>query len=341
MLHDLDLFLRDLQIMFMIILLCAIIPISLGFWVISVILNTYSGDGGFFEPISPWRWLFSILAPIFLSLWGRRRKSLDKSGALAGLIIGFILTFSSACFFSSLLAFFFFASKATKFRSDKKKKLEADFKEGGQRNWVQVLCNGGVATEMAVLYLCDVGCGEKLLNFSQNYNATWWSMAVLGAIAGCCGDTFASELGTVLGSGVPRLITTLEKVPKGTNGGVTIVGTLASAFGGFIVGVAYYVTLTLLEQSSHLTNSPPQWPVVVVATLAGVMGSLIDSLLGATLQYSGYCTKRRCIVEEPGPGVEDISGSAVLDNHGVNLLSSLFSSLFTPRIAFHIWRTLQ
>ena len=73
----------------------------------------------------------------------------------------------------------------------------------------------------------------------------------------------------------------------GTNGGVSFVGLLASAFGGFIVGCAYYLCLLLTYSSTVLYDVPPQWPVIVFATIGGFLGSLIDSLLGATLQYSG------------------------------------------------------
>ncbi len=59
-----------------------------------------------------------------------------------------------------------------------------------------------------------------------------------------CGDTFASELGSVLGNSTRVFhVVKLKWVPKGTNGGISFFGTLASFYGGLFVGLAYYVTL--------------------------------------------------------------------------------------------------
>ena len=63
---------------------------------------------------------------------------------------------------------------------NKKKKIECEFKEGGQRNWIQVLCNGGMASQLALLYLLDVGCGERPIDFVKDYRSSWLSMGILG-----------------------------------------------------------------------------------------------------------------------------------------------------------------
>ena len=78
----------------------------------------------------PFKFLFSSSASIAVSAVGFRKKSLSCSGALAAVIVGFTLTMASYCFFSCLLAFFISSSCWTKWKSDKKRKLEGDFKEG-------------------------------------------------------------------------------------------------------------------------------------------------------------------------------------------------------------------
>lgn len=71
----------------------------------------------------------------------------------------------------------------------------------------------------------------------------------------------------------------------GTNGGVTPVGLVASFLGGLTVGAAYFVTQLLLVSDLHLAD--PQWPIVVYGGVAGLLGSMLDSFLGAHMQYSG------------------------------------------------------
>lgn len=93
--------------------------------------------------------------------------------------MGFILTLTSLSHLACLMAFFFTSSKATKFRMERKKTIE-ELKDGGQRNWIQVLCNGGMAAQLAILYLLDVGCGERPIDFDKDYRSSWLSMGILG-----------------------------------------------------------------------------------------------------------------------------------------------------------------
>lgn len=87
---------------------------------------------------------------------------------------------------------------------------------GGQRNWLQVFCNGGVPTELALLYMIEVGPGEIPVDFGKQYSASWMCLSLLGALACSTGDTWASEIGPVLSKRKPRLITTWKHVPAGT-----------------------------------------------------------------------------------------------------------------------------
>ncbi|KAL7827777.1 hypothetical protein AOLI_G00309290 [Acnodon oligacanthus] len=314
------------------IILCFTLAVSLSFWVISITTSTYYGT---LQPVSPWRWLFSVLVPLILTSRALRRKSLDHSGALGALLVGFILTMANMSFFAALLAFFITSTNLTKWKGDVKKHIDSEYKEGGQRNWVQVFCNGGVPTELALLYMIEVGPGEMPLDFGKQYSASWMCLSLLGALACSAGDTWASEVGPVISKNKPRLITTWKEVPIGTNGGITTVGLIASFLGGATVGTAYFMTQLLLVSELHL--AVPQWPIIVYGAMAGLLGSMLDSFLGANMQYSGYDENTGRVVNYESPAVKRICGKPILDNNGVNLFSSILIALFLPGFAWGLW----
>lgn len=158
---------------------------------------------------------------------------------------------------------------------------------------------------------------------------------ISGSFASCNGDTWASELGTVLGTGNPFLITTLKRVPKGTNGGISIIGLIVSFLGGTLVGLAYFLTILYTDDNSHYFN-PPQWPIILIGGFSGLFGSVLDSFLGATFQYSGLDTDGK-IADRPGKQTRHISGLSILDNHSVNLISCFLTAVIIPIIAVKVW----
>ena len=162
--------------------------------------------------------------------------------------------------------------------------------------------------------------------------ATAYSLGYLASIACSCGDTWASEVGSAVG-GSPRLITTLRSVPRGTNGGVTMIGLACSLAGGLLTGISYYISLLLFSATNSCT---PQWIIVFIAGMAGLLGSLIDSLLGATVQYSGYSEEIKKVVNEPGAGVKHISGYNLIGNHAVNFFSALLTGMVVLYIVQHV-----
>ncbi|XP_051544735.1 transmembrane protein 19 [Myxocyprinus asiaticus] len=321
-----------IQMMAYMILLCLTLAISLSFWVLSITASTYYGT---LEPVSPFRWLFSVLVPLIITFRAFKRKSLDHGGAIGAMLVGFILTMANMSFFAALLTFFVTSSKLTKWKGAIKKQIDSDYKEGGQRNWLQVFCNGGVPAELALLYMIEAGPGEIAIDFGKQYSASWMCLSLLGALACSTGDTWASEVGPVLSKSKPRLITTWRDVPAGTNGGVTLVGLVASFLGGVSVGVAFFCTQLLMVKDLHL--AVPQWPIILYGALAGLLGSLLDSFLGATMQYSGYDEAIRKVVSYETQSVKRICGKLILDNNGVNLFSSVIIALFLPGFAWVFW----
>jgi uncharacterized membrane protein len=158
----------------------------------------------------------------------------------------------------------------------------------------------------------------------------------MSAFACCNGDTWASELG-ILSKADPVLITTFEKVPRGTNGGVSLWGLFVSFVGGVFIGIFYYIATILLVDDESLLNSPAQFPIIILGGIAGLVGSLIDSFLGATCQFSGQ-TEEGFIVENPNEAIKKISGTfRLLNNHSVNFISCVVTAVVIPVIASGFW----
>lgn len=114
-----------------------------------------------------------------MCVYGYKKKSVNFSGAVFGIIVALLLTIASPVYLVTLAAFFFSSSKATKYRQDVKMKIEKDFKVGGQRNWLQVLCNGGVGAFLATCHLVECGVGERPIDFQTHYVASWMGKLTL------------------------------------------------------------------------------------------------------------------------------------------------------------------
>lgn len=236
---------------------------------------------------------------------------------------------------SDTLVFFFSSSKLTKIGADKKHKSDADYKEGGQRNWVQVLCNSAIASVLILVIWKLVGWEDECLDTRESTLVTSLLGGIIGHYACCNGDTWSSEIG-VLSDAQPRLITTFKHVRKGTNGGVTKTGLLAAAAGGTVVGLTF-VVVGFFTAKCPSDVALKQLLVIPLSALAGLGGSLIDSLLGATVQFSGFCTVRNKVVGKPGPTVKRISGLNILDNNAVNFVSILLTTLLTSIACVYIF----
>jgi uncharacterized membrane protein len=166
-----------------------------------------------------------------------------------------------------------------------------------------VLANGGVAGGLMVLWMIT-----EWPHLYPYYCA---------ALATATADTWATEVGTLSGQR-PRLISSFRPAPPGTSGGVTLAGLLSALAGGMAIGLSGWV---------FLRAETGAWQILWLVGLSGLLGSLADSLLGATLQVQYRCpacggiTERRLHCE--GRRTAPVSGLGWMNNDVVNFLATL------------------
>lgn len=251
-------------------------------------------------------WLLAFVAATLIALAARSRRSLSASGMIAAIVTGTILV-GTAGWWAGLLLVLFFASSSVLSHIDAKRSSIAQAR-GSERDAVQVLANGGVALAAAMILILS-GQDE-------------WSLVLAGAIAAANADTWSTEIGRTSRS-LPRLLTTGRRVSAGTSGAVSLRG-LAGALGGgaLIAGPA-----ALGWWAGWLPGSFPPLAGLVGITVAGVAGSLWDSLMGATVQDQRWCDTCQKITEQRvhrcGTPTRNVRGFEVITNDIVNVTCTL------------------
>ena len=201
--------------------------------------------------------ILALIISFAFGLTAYRMKAADRSGLFSGALMGLlIIVFSNVTWFLLMLSFFILGTAFTKYKYEIKKREGVAESRGGVRGFTNVFANGLVALCGAVLY--------------GIYGDLAFLALYVGSIAAATADTTASELG-MLGK-QPFLITTLQPVPKGTDGGVTIMGEVLAILAALIIGIVAFA----------LRIGPPE--IIPVAVIAGFVGTNVDSLVGATLE---------------------------------------------------------
>lgn len=276
---------------------------------------------------------FAALIAFVLAYRGRLRKSLSETGDVAAFVVGFLSWAASLRFGVTLIVFYLASGKATRYGAARKELLEDSF-EGpdGNRNAFQVLASSAPAVVTALLYAILYG-KDAPLRSSHHLQSSLLLFYML-FFASCAGDTFSSELGMVLPrqQSEPILITQpWRRVPPGTNGGITWQGTLASALGGLVIGITYFIC------GWH--KSINQAKLIPLGVAGGLFGSLIDSFLGALLQLSALDIATGKVKKSVSPSklfnsstTRYICGRDVLSGESVNLLANVLTAACAPSL---------
>ncbi len=260
----------------------------LGIVLIPAISGFISG-GVFLSPTQPLVLMQALGFGALLAVMVRKSRAATLPAAIAGGLYTAVLYLATPGWRTALwplLTLLLLTLGATRFGRAHKETLGlAESRQG--RNAAQVTANLGTAALAAVT-----------LHFSQTFwgpapvVSTVLRLALAAALAEAAADTLSSELGEVLG-GEPRMLTTFRRVPAGTDGAISLPGTLAGFAGAILVAGAAMFGLGLTSI---------QTGIVIQAAIAGLF---VDSLLGATLERAGW-----------------------LNNDAVNFLSTLATAFF-------------
>lgn len=277
-------------------------------------------------------WACGALIATWLARSGLRRQKLSHSGAAAAWCVGFLSLGALPRAGLAMLVFYASGSFFTKHGAETKKLLDAEYKEAGNRSAGQVLSCSAIATALSLVHCLCYGSAADgpIFIYSPDLHRAIL-LAIAAHYSACAADTWASELG-ILSPSSPILITNFKPVPAGTNGGITSAGMIASAAGGACVGLTMFLSLFFvapftgpfvgagnrMETPLDLYN---ELYIIPFCTGFGLLGSLLDSLLGATLQITIYDEHTNRIVSTQSTSTRIIAGYDILSNQQVNLVS--------------------
>jgi len=258
-----------------------------------------------------------LAAVIAAGAWASR--ALSAGGALGAVLVGTLVFGGGGPIWAVLLILFFLTSSAaSRWHADLKAAPAARFAKGSRRDLGQVLANGAVPAVLAMLAL--------------RFPEAALFAAFAGALAAATADTWATEIG-LLSDSPPALITTGEPVPRGTSGGVTVVGTLAAVAGAALIGgvaAALFGVRELLEVGVvdvRLIDWSALRLLPIVAA-SGLASTVVDSTLGATLQatYRAHGASPGAVTERArdadGRPNALVRGWRWLNNDAVNLVAT-------------------
>jgi uncharacterized protein (TIGR00297 family) len=201
----------------------------------------------------------AIALPAFLV------RSVDASGALAAVVVGTAITIGLGLpGLAVMVAFFVVGTAATKLGYARKASRGIAQAKGGARDWRHSSAKGVVPALLALLAGMAPSPLRELL-----------AIAYAAAVATAAADTCSSEIGKAYGRRT-FLITSLRPAPPGTEGAISLEGTLGGFAGALVTGAVGAATGFL------------GWPEALLVAVAGLVGCLAESLLGIVSSRRGW-----------------------------------------------------
>ncbi len=245
--------------------------------------------------------LLAAFAACAIAAFATLFRALSLSGAIAAIFVGFVVFgWGEMPAAIGLLLFFITSSALSRVGKARKNALET-YEKGDCRDAGQVMANGGVAVIAIAWHAIEPTSPAPVAAF-------------LGALAAANADTWATEIGTLLGATAKRkpiILATLYDGEPGQSGAVSVAGTVAA-----LVGAAVIATTAFLWNEATLPQT------LIGATVGGLVGCLCDSYIGGKFQaqyrdgVTGNLTER--VHDEKGRLNPLESGYEWLNNDVVN-----------------------
>lgn len=211
------------------------------------------------------RILLALVINAAFALLALALKTVSRSGAAVGFVLGTAVYLGYGYkSFLILLSFFLLGSMATRLGYAAKAARGIAERRKGARSWREALANTLAGAFFALLVI-------------TTHQEAAFLVALVAAFSEAAGDTVSSEIGQWLS---PRayLITTFRPVPAGENGGVSLAGSVAGLVASaLVIGLGFGLGLCGKGGAA-------------IALGAAIVGNLLDSVLGATLERRGLVT---------------------------------------------------
>jgi uncharacterized protein (TIGR00297 family) len=237
-------------------------------------------------------------------------KFLTLSGALAAFLLAVpIFGFGGIKWSLPILVFFILSSILSKYREYRNPELKNMFAKSGRRDYIQVFANGGIAGLLVIINRIFFNGDSELIY-----------AVFVSSLAAVCADTWGTEIGTLFKKKTLSILN-FRTVSPGSSGGISIPGTLGAAAGALIIALS-----SLFWVSQNIFN------YIFLISAAGISGSIVDSILGASVQRKNICTVCRNFTESwehCGETVKHYSGLKWFSNDAVNFCCSVSGALFT------------
>ena len=248
-------------------------------------------------------WFWATVLALSITIASFLIRLLTVGGAALACVMGVVIFGLGQIAFSLPILLFFISSSLLSKVRPATARLER-FQKSGPRDFAQVFANGAIPT---LLLICWYISSKDIFCY-----------LFITSVATAAADTWSTEVGILSGRS-PRSILTFQKVPAGTSGGVTLLGSGAAVAGALLIVLTGFWALSSAF-SLHYT-----WKHVIVVTCLAFIGQVIDSVMGAKLQAQFRCLGCQQILEGnshcPGHGVVLLSGSRWVNNDSVNFLS--------------------